>query len=204
MVAHEVKELATTTARSTGEISEMISSLQHEAQEIASVINGIIDGINCVNEATGVVTSMIGSQRAAVEELDTSAHVAISQMELLLALSQDVDRRKHERVPATGPVRLFTHGTVIQVDLLDLSAGGMRCVLPRPSVLETDQEVGVDLPMGGEPRRLRARTLWRNQAEEHDQAGFTFISPTQEDQKALMQYVLFLADQAGGTIPSPP
>lgn len=196
VVAHEVKELATTTSRSTGEIARTIGALQTEADKISSVITGIIEGISGIRDATAAVESMVGNQRATVTDLGNSVNEAIAQVDMLAALSQDVERRKHPRVPTRGSLQLLLAGGTVDADLLDLSEGGMRCALTEKTSVTTDTRLTVLIHLRDDPPcSLEAQVLWRRQGEQGCQLGLTFLSPTPGDLAQIRDYVAFVMSQ---------
>ncbi|GAA1804111.1 hypothetical protein GCM10009682_27320 [Luedemannella flava] len=80
VVASEVKELATTTAQSTGEITATLAGLERQMATVSAAITGLTDGITEINDSTTHVRNVTAGQRDVVEQLgrqvqDSMAHI---------------------------------------------------------------------------------------------------------------------------------
>ncbi len=197
VVAHEVKNLAMTTARSTGEITTTIEALQREAAEIAAVITEIIQGVSRIDSSVDEARVLVAHQRETVGELDTSIHEAISQMELLVLLAHDVDRRQHPRIYAGGTVQLQVAAGTLTADLLDLSEGGAQCVLDAAGALKVGDRVAVALCNDGEePYPLSAQVSWRKSVKDKDHLGLGFVDLDARSRAAITRRVTQLLREA--------
>jgi methyl-accepting chemotaxis protein len=83
IVAREVKELAATTARSTGEITSTIAALKQEAGEVAVAISLMADNVANIDTATAEVTTVTGQQQATVELLHDRVSDTIGRIKSL-------------------------------------------------------------------------------------------------------------------------
>ncbi len=190
VVAHEVKNLATTTAESTGEIATTIHALQREAGEMSAVLSEIITGISDIDEAARSARVMVTAQRATVEQLDVSVHEAMFQVELLASLTDQVERREHIRVYAGGRVRVKSGGSIAEGRILDLSEGGVRCAVPGALPLKGGDQVLVELAVEGEVlRELPMKVSWRRTVNESDQAGLCFVDLPDVERATIARWV---------------
>jgi methyl-accepting chemotaxis protein len=69
VVANEVKNLATATARATGDIKARIQAIQSESQAAASAIQEIATTIQTIDEIAGAVAAAVEQQDAATREI---------------------------------------------------------------------------------------------------------------------------------------
>ncbi|MBX9633978.1 MAG: chemotaxis sensory transducer, partial [Magnetospirillum sp.] len=69
VVAHEVKGLATQTAKATEEISQQITAVQQQTGVVVSVIDGIVSIIRQVGEISAGIASAVEEQGAATQEI---------------------------------------------------------------------------------------------------------------------------------------
>jgi len=192
VVAHEVKELATVTARSTTEISGIVDELREEAAAVVTSLDSMRDGVTLVDEAAANVLGLMTAQQAALDVLDLNVHDASSQMELLAMLAGGVDRRKHGRVAAEGAITLDSEELHLDTHLLDLSVGGLRCSLLRTIPLAVGAEVEVTLPLHDTVLRVAAVVRRRTASQGCDHLGMEFTAVTDDDIIAITQYVTHL------------
>ncbi|WP_160936336.1 methyl-accepting chemotaxis protein [Teichococcus coralli] len=96
VVAGEVKNLASQTARATGEISQQIAAMQAETERTAQEIGGIAQMIVALNEATAVVAEAAGQQAEATREIGSAvAQAAVGTQEAshhAAGVSEDAER----------------------------------------------------------------------------------------------------------------
>jgi methyl-accepting chemotaxis protein len=189
VVANEVKDLATTTSRSTGEIAETIAALQAEARRMGSVITDIVNGIVGVGEATTAVEQLVTDQLSTTHSLDATVQETIAQIELLLQLSHDIDRREFPRTASTGHIQLRAPSGVVHADLLDISGGGLRCAVPPGTSLEEGTVVDVSVPLDERLLTLPAEVRWHSKAHSGEQIGLIFTSVTLTDRAEIETYV---------------
>ncbi len=76
VVAAEVKDLATQTAKATGEISEQIAAIQFSTDETAQAITEISQTMQEVNSYASSIASSVEQQGAATREISSSAQEA--------------------------------------------------------------------------------------------------------------------------------
>jgi methyl-accepting chemotaxis protein len=130
VVAQEVKNLAVTTATSTGDITETIASLREDAGAVATAITLMSQGIVGVDEATAVLGNVATEQHSLVERLDRCVTEAMQRVEGMASLTEKLERRRHERIPTVGDVLLHFRGNEIEARMADVSQGGIRCTIP--------------------------------------------------------------------------
>ena len=78
VVASEVKELATQTAKATEEIASQISEIQGSTGEAVSAIQAISETMNTINEYTQAINTSVEQQNAATSEISSSVEQAAS------------------------------------------------------------------------------------------------------------------------------
>jgi methyl-accepting chemotaxis protein len=187
VVADEVKNLAMTTARSTEEITSTITSLERNATAMSSAIAGMTSGIKGVDEATGVLGGVATEQHRLVEDLDRRVTDAMVRVRELGTLTEQLDRRHNQRVPATGSVRLTVHGRVSTGEVRDVGLGGLRVVAASTPPVGDVVEASLDL-LGV---RVSAPCLVARHVDPpgSGEFGLQFIDPTQQVLDALEAYV---------------
>ncbi len=78
VVASEVKNLASQTARATEEITEQISGMQGATTEAVTAIENIVKTISEISDVTGSIAAAVEEQGAATGEIARSAQTAAS------------------------------------------------------------------------------------------------------------------------------
>jgi methyl-accepting chemotaxis protein len=178
VVADEVKELATSTADSTEQITTTIAELERDTAEMAHAITTMIEGIGGVGQAADALRAVIADQDALVNELSAQMTDALGRVEQMSTLAARLERRQHERIAAAGTACLVRSGRPpLPVRLVNVSAGGMRCALPADSGFGEGDAVGVELTTGDDRIDLHATVM--NSAEGTDpgevEVGLQFL-----------------------------
>jgi methyl-accepting chemotaxis protein len=148
VVAGEVKNLADTTAKSTGEIELTVRAVEQNAAAMAATMATMTAGISDIESATAQVGSVTSDQNASVDRLAQSVTAAISRIETMVNLTEQLERRGLPRAPVTGPVRLTLDGRDHTAQLIDLSETGLRCSVPADSPIRDGDTVDAHVPLG--------------------------------------------------------
>ena len=173
VVADEVKELATTTSRSTEQIAETIEELERDTAEMAGTISAMVAGIGGVGDAATALRSTAGEQGAVVGRLADRMGHTIERVEEMSGLAAQLERRQSDRITATGTAELRVAGSPepVPATLVNLSAGGMRVQLdPGEGRRVADGEL-VDTHLGPDRIAVQARVVNRD----GDQIGLQFL-----------------------------
>ena len=174
VVAHEVKNLATSTARSTEEITSTIGSLRRDAGAVADAISRMSGGIGGLDEANAVLTEVAREQQTLVAQLTRSLADTIDRVRNMSALTTKLERRRYERVPTAGRVVYVHRGQEWEAELLDLSAGGLRCAVPPAEGPAEDETVEVCVPLMDGPAQFACRVARRALTADAVQLGLEF------------------------------
>lgn len=101
------------------------------------------------------------------------------------------ERRRHPRYDVQGLPGVLDGFRVF--DTLKLSAGGMLILLP--TELSLDQQVRVELPLGGETFESRARVVFlgpdldTSTSGERYRVGLEFVAPADRSTAVLQRYI---------------
>ncbi|MEN3305476.1 MAG: hypothetical protein V7603_1678 [Micromonosporaceae bacterium] len=197
VVADEVKELATSTATSTEQITNTVASLKQDAGAMADTITRMAQGINGVDEANAVLHQVATEQHALVERLEHSARQAMDRMRSMAQLTEQLERRQYERAGTTGPALLRADGRSHEAQLLDLSSDGARFVIASSVPLRVDARIEVTLELDGTPLTVPARVVYREQDGDSARLGLSFLAPDARAAGVLEAHVRRLLDAAG-------
>jgi methyl-accepting chemotaxis protein len=160
VVADEVKELATNTARSTQQITETISDLERETAEMARTITTMIEGIASVGDAANSLRAVTADQDSLVDELSGQMTGTLSRVEQMSNLAAQLERRDHERISASGAAKLAVPGKApVPVTTINISAGGLRCTVPLGVSVREGDSVSVELAHGQEHLSVHAKVV---------------------------------------------
>jgi hypothetical protein len=176
VVANEVKELAATTGRSTVEITATVARLREEADQMAHAIRTMGDGVGSVDEATAVLATVAAAQRDVVQRLDATIGAAIERVDSMSSITEQLERRQLRRVPADGPAVLH-HGSgrTIDVRLVDLGEGGIRCHVEPRVALDRGDRLELEATVDGRRLRCAVSVAHRSSAgAQADEIGLQF------------------------------
>jgi methyl-accepting chemotaxis protein len=196
VVADEVKELATTTSRSTEQIAETISGLERDTAEMSATIAAMVTGIGSVGKAATSLRAVATDQGTVVGRLTDRMGQTIDRVERMSGVAAQLERRQSERVAVTGTVRLRRSASSGSADgtLLNISSGGMRVRVDPSLRLAVGDVVHTELGDGGERIGLKARVANLEQDDVGDMAGLAFLIPDDATAERIDRY---LDHQAG-------
>ncbi|GAA0725597.1 methyl-accepting chemotaxis protein [Dactylosporangium roseum] len=179
VVANEVKDLASSTAESTEQISATITSLERHAAEMADTIEAMVAGVGGVGEATGVLHTVALDQHAVVERLNGRVNETLERIQQMSTLAEQLERRHAERIGATGPVRISVDGgrEVVTAELLDLSQGGLRCRAAAGAPVRAGDTVSVELALDDGPLQMHAQAMHCLGMDTQTEIGLQFLTP---------------------------
>lgn len=104
VVAQEVKELASQTAKATGDISAQIATMQTATQEAITAIKGISATINRIAEIATTIAAAVEEQGAATQEIARNVQDAASGTTQVADKLTDVSRGAGETGSASAQV----------------------------------------------------------------------------------------------------
>jgi hypothetical protein len=179
VVADEVKELATTTSRSTEQIAETINELERDTAEMSATIAAMVAGIGSVGAAASSLRAVATDQVTVVGRLSDRVGQTIERVELISGVAAQLERRQSDRVPVSGTVRLRRSGTGVSSDatLLNLSSGGMRVRVESGCRIVEGDVVHIELGDGADWIALNARVANLEPDEVGDMVGLAFLVP---------------------------
>jgi methyl-accepting chemotaxis protein len=195
IVAREVKELAASTATSTGEITTTIGELEREAAAVAQVIDGMAAGVSGIDAAAHDVTVLTAQQQDAVARLAAGVTEAMDRIATMAGLTGTVDRRAVTRVVVRCPAVLRTRGRDVEGEVVDLSPLGARVTRPTSLRLPAGEPVGLDLLLPAGTVSLAARVV--RDADEDGAAGWG-LEFTQVPDSARAAVAAFLDEVLSG------
>jgi hypothetical protein len=176
VVADEVKELATTTSRSTEQITETIEKLERDTAEMSDTIAAMVSGIGSVGEAATSLRAVAADQGAVVGRLADLMGHTIGRVEEMSGLAVQLERRQADRVAVGGTVELRLPGEPEPrpATLLDVSSGGVRVRAERDLPIAVGDDLDVVLIHGDDRIPVHARVVNRGTGAEADQTGMQF------------------------------
>jgi methyl-accepting chemotaxis protein len=195
VVASEVKDLATTTAQSTQQITSTIQALENDANAVATTIEQMTSGIRGLDEATAVLGNVATEQRALVSRLDAAVSEAINRVTSMSSLTQRLERRRAERVAASGSATVEVGGQTYLAQLRDISSLGAQLVT-ESTTLRQDDRLQVLLTLGSSQLRLSGRAVRVLPEDSGYEIGVEFLEVSQADSERLRAHVAQLADES--------
>jgi methyl-accepting chemotaxis protein len=194
VVASEVKDLATTTAQSTQQISSTIQTLENDAAAVSATIAEMTAGISGLDEATAALGDVASGQRALVSRLGAAVSEAIDRVTSMSSLTQRLERRRAERVAASGSATVEVHGQKHHGELRDISALGVQLIV-RTSGIRTGETLQIDLDLGSSRLQLTGRAVRVVRDDTGNELGIEFLDISPADSERLRTYVAMLTDE---------
>jgi prophage DNA circulation protein len=195
VVADEVKELADTTSRSTGQIAETIQELERDTADMSGTIAAMVAGIGSVGEAATTLRAVATDQGALVERLAGQMTQTIGRVEQMSGLAAQLERRQSDRIAATGSVLLRRPSATkpVHATLLNIGTGGIRLRIDAPAGLEVGDVVDTELGRPGDLIAVHARVANLGTGAEGDQIGLQFLITDDRLADRIDRYVSELA-----------
>jgi methyl-accepting chemotaxis protein len=189
VVAGEVKNLAMTTANSTGEITGIIAELERDADQMSVAIRGMSAGIAGVNEATSVLSDVADEQRALVLRLEEAVSGTMARVRGMEQQTASLERRTFERVPAYGPVVVSDRGVKYPGTLVDLSETGIGCRLDARIEVTDGQPLEVAVPLKGVTYQFSTHAVRIESDSDGTALGLLLDRPPAFAQQALKNFI---------------
>jgi len=179
VVAGEVKDLAMTTARSTGRITSTVESLERDADAMTQVIRRMGQRVSGLDETTEVLGQVAQEQHSLVDRLAVAVQHAVERVASMSTLTAELERRTYERFPVslTGTVRV--DGAEFPMKITDLGEGGLRgdCQAGYAN-LTVGATVEVAFSLGGRPIRLGCLVIRLEENLPPHHFGLQFTDPS--------------------------
>ncbi|MEV6298950.1 methyl-accepting chemotaxis protein [Actinoplanes sp. NPDC051861] len=176
VVADEVKQLATHTAESTDQITNTIEDLKRDTAAMSQTINGMIEGIAGVGEAATSLRTVAADQGALMAALSAQMTATLGRVEEMTNLATLLERREHDRIAAGGHVVLHCPGqSPAEAALVNVSAGGLRCIAPPDRSLPEGTTLEAELTSDGETLAVHARVVNSAETRDGQEIGLQFL-----------------------------
>ena len=189
IVASEVKGLATETARSTEQITDIISELESDAGAVSAAIVAMAHGITDVDLATSELTDVAQRQYVLVETLTRSLMQTTERIQSMRELSDQLERRSAERIPSPDlVVRIRSaDGRGVEASVRNLAEGGLRAVTDHASGLRVGDLVTAEVTLEGIAVDLKTTVVrCEGTGEGSETLGLQFLSPP-DSMRALLR-----------------
>lgn len=162
VVADEVRDLAGDTAHSADEILRTTGAVEQSAGRVTTTLAGVSSGVSAVHDATVEVRAVADAQNATVEQLTTTVQSALDRIRSMGTMSEQLERRGAQRVPAFGPLTVVINGRDVRAELRDVSETGVQLTLEAGDGyhLTDGQSVLLRLPEEFGGVQLAARIAW--------------------------------------------
>jgi hypothetical protein len=176
VVADEVKSLAASSGRSSADISTTIDGLGQVAHAVARALVVMTEDVGHINEATLDLRSVATEQRRSVDELDRRTAAVTARLEKMVEVTEAIEARSADRLALQGEGRLHVRGRWWPMRIVDLSEGGLGCVVAPHVAAERGDAADVELPLDGQTLTVTATVMRRAEAAGGHELGLRFES----------------------------
>lgn len=189
VVAGEVKQLASTTSTSTGEITSTLAALERDVSAMSVVIEGMTEGVSAIGrEATGL-TEVADLQRSAMAALDAAIQAAIARIQALTSATDTIERRSHERVIADGEASFTVGASAYPGRLVDISEGGVRAQVRTAPTWAEGTAVRIELGLSGNRAHLSGRVTRCSSGTDGREVAVQFTDVGSAERRLVRDYV---------------
>lgn len=150
VVANEVKDLATQTAKATGEIADQIQDMQSATNHAVTSMESISEVISAVEETSTTIAAAMEEQGAATREIASSVQEVVSGTRTVSEDISDVTNASEEAGQAAEQVMSATNELFEQSGNLKNEVSDFLCRLREG---DADRRVHKDPDFGGPERR---------------------------------------------------
>jgi methyl-accepting chemotaxis protein len=189
IVAREVKQLASSTAQSSGEITSTIETLEREAADVAAAISRMAENVANIDTVTAEVSTVTAAQQVSVEQLDQRVAEAITRIKAMADITEDLERRAGERYGLDEPANLICGRMTHQVQIRDVSESGVGCRTDSGASLTLSAAVTINLTLDGGPVSISATIVRIDPGETSTDVGLQFADPADDVARRLRAYV---------------
>jgi len=189
VVANEVKQLAATTASSTGEITSTLAALERDVAAMAAMITEMTDGVAGIGRETAELTDVAAVQRSGMGALDVAMRGALARIEAMSSVTDRLERRAHERIAVDGTATLRRGDASGTATLLDVSEGGLRCILDEMPGVHEGSSVDVELSFGSRREVLQAVVVREVPVDQGRELGLEFRDPGEHGRQVVREFV---------------
>jgi methyl-accepting chemotaxis protein len=188
VVADEVKQLAASTATSTGQITGTLTALQHDVSALTGAIDELSSVVGGVRTQAGELLGITAEQRHTMSGLDERLQEAMQRVGELSTVTDTIERRGHERLPGTGTIALAPDGgrAPIEARVLDVSPSGARVETSGPLPVGTFVRIAVP----GAGRSVAAHVVRTAPGGRGTHLGLAFDTGDGAAVTALVEHVL--------------
>jgi hypothetical protein len=176
VVADEVKALAANSGRSSAGISATIDGLEQGATAVARALVSMTDDVGRINEVTVDLRSVAAEQRRSVAELDRRTAAVTVRLEEMVEVTEAIEQRSADRLALEGAGRVRVRGRWSPMRIVDLSEGGLGCVVDPQVPAERGDAAEVELPLDGRTVTVPATVMRRQEAAGGFELGLRFES----------------------------
>jgi methyl-accepting chemotaxis protein len=189
VVAAEVKNLASTTARSAEHINTTITTLNAHSTAVATAIATMSTGITDVGHAATGLRHVAEQQFSIVATLNAQVDDTLDRVQSMTILTERLDRRSHRRAPITGTVHLHLNGQHLTATLRDISEGGLQCHTQHHNTITTGHTGTATFTLNTTTTTLNVRVATSHTHPDHHTHGLEFDTPPPHTTTAIREYV---------------
>ena len=177
VVAGEVKNLASTTAASSAEITATIQSVDRDISEATAAISSMLAQVSGIAEATGDVRAITIRQQEAVALLADRFAGTTARVQGMTKLTETLERRQQTRHAVDLGATLDHRGATHDIRVRDLSESGAGVTVPGSLPLAVGDHVTLHLSLHGRAEVLDASVARCEPDGGRVAVGLAFDSP---------------------------
>ncbi|GGN42780.1 methyl-accepting chemotaxis protein [Actinoplanes campanulatus] len=191
VVADEVKSLADTTADSTEQITSTVAALEADVAQMGETLSAIISDVGDIENAMRHLDEITDQQHDIVGHLHHSVDATMAQIGDLSHVAERLERRRHDRLPVKGTVRLETASlpAPVTAEMIDLSSDGLGCMIPPGARIADGELVRVQFAWDGLAAGADARVVRRMARGDSMEIGLEFQGVPEHTRDEVIRFL---------------
>ncbi|GGN81435.1 hypothetical protein GCM10010112_57880 [Actinoplanes lobatus] len=191
VVADEVKGLADTTADSTEQITSTVATLEADVAQMGQTLSAIISDVGDIEAAMRHLDGIADQQHDIVGQLHRSVEATMAQISDLSDVAERLERRRHDRLPVKGTVRLETASlsAPVTAEMIDLSSDGLGCLIPAGARIADGELVRVQFAWDGLAAGADARVVRRMTRGDGTEIGLEFQGVPEHTRDEVIRFL---------------
>jgi methyl-accepting chemotaxis protein len=132
---------------------------------MGGTLTAIVQDVDEIEQAMGLLDGIADDQHQIVERLNVTVDATMSQIADLSEVAERLERRRGDRLAASGEIQLRVpaRGEQVTGRLIDLSNGGIGLTVPSRTPIRVGEQARAELTVNGMPIQASVQVVRRRE-----------------------------------------